>query len=165
MNIHTLLTCFIVGCSSNLESDRKTLIQNNMEINWHHKGPNIHISMSAPTEGWVAIGFNPSPGIKGTYLLMGHIEEGKPDVVEHYTLSPGNYRTLESLECSPRVKNIRGSEKEGTSLLSFTIPTRVNSAYHQDLSEGNEYNLIIAYSREDDFQHHSMMRTSVRVEL
>lgn len=160
----TLILAFSMGCLAQENSD-KSISKNKMKVNWHYKNDRIHFEMSAPTDGWVTIGFNTTSGTKGAYLLMGNIINGKPNVEEHYTLSPGNYKTISSLEEIPQVKDAMGDENFNTTTLKFSLPTKAGNKYQKDLSEGNEYTMIIAYSQEDDFQHHSIMRTSVNVKL
>ena len=53
--------------------------------------------MKAPTDGWIAVGFNTHSGIKGAYLLMGNIINKKVNLIEHYTISPGKYSAISKL--------------------------------------------------------------------
>jgi hypothetical protein len=97
--------------------------------------------------------------------LMGNVVNNVPNVVEHTTLSPGIYKPLGNLGVRQRVTNILGKEINGQTVLSFTIPLAQSSKYHKNLSNGNTFHLLLAYSQEDDFQHHSIMRTSILVTL
>lgn len=160
----TLILAFSMGCTAQKDSD-KTISKNNMKVSWHYESGRILFEMMAPNDGWVTIGFNTTSGTKGAYLLMGNIVKGKPNVVEHYTISPGNYKTLNSLGEAPQVKDIKGNENSLGTTLKFSLPLKAKNKYQKDLSEGSEYTMIIAYSQEDDFQHHSIMRTSVNVKL
>ncbi len=150
---------------SGQELNGNTITKNNMTVSWRFHEDRIHFEMSAPTTGWVTIGFNTHSGTKGAYLLMGNIVEGKPAVVEHYTLSPGNYQPIESLGESPQVSDIAGVERANSSTLKFSLPVKSANQYQRELAKGLNYTMIIAYSQEDDFQHHSMMRTSVDITL
>ena len=143
----------------------KTVSKNNIKISWHFEKDRIYFEMSAPTDGWVTIGFNTTAGTKGAYLLMGNIVDSKASVVEHYTLSPGNYKTIESLGEVPQVSDVSGSEISSYTRLKFSLPLKSTSDYQKDLMVGTEYTMIIAYSREDDFQHHSTMRTAIDISL
>jgi hypothetical protein len=143
----------------------KEIVKNKMKVSWHYEGDRIFFEMSAPTDGWVTIGFNTTSGIKDAYLLMGNVVKGELQVVEHYTLSPGNYKTINSLGEASQVKDIKGEENSNRTTLNFSLPIKAKSKYQKELSEGTEYTLIMAYSQEDDFEHHSIMRTSANVEL
>lgn len=136
-----------------------------MMVNWHFDLNRIHFELNAPTDGWVAIGFNDQVGITDTYLLMGNVINNKPNVEEYFTLRPGDYQSLKSLGISNEVKNISGYENNNNTYLQFSLPINAQSKYQRDLSIGKNYVMLIAYSQEDDFQHHSIMRTSINVKL
>ncbi len=139
--------------------------QNGMEVLWYFEDDQIWIEMSGPTDGWIAIGFNEQQEITGNYLLMGRVVGQQAEVVEHVTLAPGKYQSIERLEGTVRVSSVSGQEKTGKTSLKFALPITALGQYRKDLKPASEYILLLAYSREDDFQHHSMMRTSIKVSL
>jgi hypothetical protein len=96
---------------------------------------------------------------------MGNIINGKVNLEEHYTKSPGNYSPISRLGVDPQVENVDGVQQSRKTTIRFSLPTTPLSKYQKALSKGKEYYMIMAYSQEDDFQHHSMMRTSVNVKL
>lgn len=143
----------------------QSVSRNKMNVSWHYKSGRIYFTMQAPTTGWVTIGFNTYDGTKGAYLLMGRLVNGKAEVLEHYTLAPGNYQTVQSLGGVSQVSHASGSESSGTSTITFSLPTKAAGKYQKSLKNGMEYWMILAYSQVDDFTHHSVMRTSVKIEL
>ena len=58
-----------------------------------------------------------------------------------------------------------GEENASGSRVSFRIPIHSLDGYHKNLLPGTSFHLLMAYSREDDFTHHSMMRTSVQITI
>ena len=159
-----LILAMNASCTAQVNSD-KSISKDKMKVNWHYENGRIFFEMSAPTDGWVTIGFNTNSGTKGAYLLMGNIINMKANVVEYYTLNPGNYKTIKSLGDTPQVENISGKEDSNGTTLKFSLPIKAIGKYQKDLIEGSEFTMIIAYSQEDDFQHHSIMRTSVNINL
>jgi hypothetical protein len=147
------------------QKNMQTISKNGMTVTWYHQNERIYFGMSAPTDGWIAIGFNVSDDIKGTYLLMGNVVDDKPNVVEHYTVSTGNYKPITAFAVPSQVQHVEGVESKKNTVLNFSLPVKAISKYQKDLLPGCKYMLHIAYSREDDFQHHSMMRTSVNILL
>lgn len=145
--------------------DMKQVEKNGMEVSWHFSDQLIHFEVEAPTQGWVTIGFNTHTGIQGAYLLMGRIKHAKAEVVEHYTVSPGKYKPITQLGGEVNIKQISGEESNGRTLIRFSVPVEASNAYQKSLKEGLSYTLILAYSAEDDFQHHSRMRTSHPITL
>jgi DOMON domain len=162
--IIALSTLTFIVCRAQ-QKNMQTISQNGMTVTWYHQNERIYFGLSAPTDGWVAIGFNVSDDIKGTYLLMGNVIDDKPTVMEHYTVSAGNYKPLTAFAVPTQVQHIEGVESKKNTVLNFSLPVKAISKYQKDLLPGKKYVLHIAYSREDDFQHHSMMRTTVNISL
>lgn len=147
------------------QENMKEVHKNGMTVKWKIEEEHIHFQMEAPTDGWVTIGFNETTALAGTYLLMGRIRNGKAEVVEHYTERPGSYKPVVDYGVPSQVVKVSGEEKEGRTSLEFSIPIKKVSKYHKQLSPGTKWNLLIAYSLDDDFQHHSIMRTSAGIKL
>ena len=139
--------------------------KNGMEVQWKIKAECLWIEIHAPTDGWLGVSFNQSEDIVGSYLLMGRIVDDKAELVEHYTLAPGDYRPISELGGGSLVQNVEGGEKGQSSWIRFSLPLDTEGPYRRALGPGSQHVMQIAYSQEDDFQHHSMMRTSVRVTL
>ncbi|NOQ74175.1 MAG: hypothetical protein GQ574_19360 [Crocinitomix sp.] len=150
---------------SNQEKSEKEVSKNEMSVSWEHKDARVYFKMAAPTTGWITIGFNTTSGMSKAYLLMGRVINGNAEVVEHYTSSPGNYKTLIALGVQISVYNIAGTEANNQTTLEFSIPIQAKNKFARDLTKGSEYVMTLAYSQEDDFQHHSTMRTSINVKI
>lgn len=138
---------------------------NGMRVVWEIAGKSIDFELSAPTRGWLAIGFNASEDLEGTYLVMSCVEAGKVKVVEHKTLAPGDYRPITDLGGKASVEILGGNEQGNASQVHFRIPQQVSDGFHKSLLPGSKWRLLVAYSREDDFKHHSMMRTNIAITL
>ena len=141
------------------------IFKNRMKVSWEIRNERIWFELSAPKQGWVAIGFNAASGLEDTYLLMGAVQDGKTEVLEHYTFSPGDHRSFREIGTVERVDDVSGEENSSGTVVRFSLPTLPDSNYGKTLTKGQQYYLLMAYSREDDFQHHSMMRTSVKITL
>lgn len=162
-----LLPLLITGVLGLATQDyrNKMVVKNEMKVSWYYEKERIFIEMSAPTDGWIAIGFNTHLGTKGAYLLMGNVISGQLSVEEHYTLAPGIYKPITTLGARAQVADVNGMGNAVTTLLRFSLPIQSKSKYQKDLKEGARYTMIMAYSQEEDFQHHSMMRTSLEITL
>jgi hypothetical protein len=139
--------------------------KNGMLMRWYYQHDSIHLEVRAPTRGWVTVGFNEKESMSGAYLLMGRVRNGRAEVVEHYTHSSGNYQPITTLGESSLISTVEGEELDHTTVIRYAIPIHPPTRYRKDLAPGNSYFMTLAFSREDDFQHHSMMRTSVNVTL
>jgi DOMON domain len=161
------ITCMamISLAQAQAQSNMMEISKNNMTVRWRIENELIHFEMEAPTHGWVAIGFSESASLTGTYLLMGRIQNGKSEVVEHFTDQPGSYRPIIDYGEANQTISVSGDEVGNMTRLKFSIPILKVSKYHKNLSPGTTWNLLLAYSISDDFQHHSIMRTSVEIIL
>lgn len=154
-----MLLLLNMGCSQDL------IEANGMIVKWRHQDDRVYFDLYAPTGGWLAIGFNETPGLKDTYLIMGHVTNRKTTVQEHYVLAPGDYRTFDQLREPISVMDISGSERNGETRISFSLPESSFYQYTKNLKPGTEFHLLMAYSVADDFKHHSRMRTSIKIKL
>jgi hypothetical protein len=152
-------------CLSYSQDKMTSINKNRMTVSWEFKNDRIYFEMIAPTYGWVAIGFNDSENTAGNYLIMGNVVNNKVTVEEHYTISPGNYQTFAKLNTSASLKNTNGEESLSKTTIRFSLPTTSSNKYAKDLKQNTEFILLIAYSQEDDFQHHSIMRTATKITL
>jgi len=147
------------------EQKMQKISKKGMGVQWYFKNSRIFFTMSAPTNGWVTVGFNTTEKMTNAYLLMGRVVEHKAEVVEHYTIAAGNYKPIKALNGEIQVQNVSGYQKADTSVFQFSLPIEAVGKYQKNLSPGSKYIMTLAYSQEDDFQHHSIMRTSINVEL
>ena len=166
MNILHYLLVLLIPCSLGLpNSDPQSIEKGGMKVTWEHVAERIHFEMEAPSAGWLAIGFNTRDQLAGTYLLMGAVKSGKTEVFEHYTKKPGTYPNFAEMGLESSVAQVMGEERRAYSRISFSLPVKAGNRYARDLSPGQTYYLLLAYSREDEFEHHSAMRTSVKITL
>ncbi|WP_339709842.1 DOMON domain-containing protein [uncultured Kriegella sp.] len=162
-----LLTFLLANVSILLMGQEKlhTIKKNGMEVQWHREKDKIRFKMTAPTTGWVTIGFNEFNVIIGAYLLMGRVRQNETEVVEHFTIGPGNYVPIKTLDDKILVSEVSGVEAKSVTTILFSVAVSSTCTYQKDLAAGTPYWMTLAYSLEDDYQHHSMMRTSVRIKL
>jgi len=163
----TLIICMAMlsVCQFHQKTNMKEITKNNMTVKWEIEQGLIYFEMEAITDGWVAVGFNENSSLIGTYLLMGRVKDGKPEIVEHYTSKPGSYKPIIQYGIASQIKFISGTEAGNFTKLKFSIPVAAASKYHKELLTDSKWTLLMAYSLDDDFQHHSIMRTSVDIKL
>ncbi|MFK8005887.1 MAG: DOMON domain-containing protein [Saprospiraceae bacterium] len=136
--------------------------KNGMQVQWEWEGETFCFQVFAPENGWVAIGLNAKTGLTETNLIMGSVNNKKVIISDRYILKPGNHQTIESLEGKDILMEKKGFENKKGTTIYFEIPTQPNDEFHTNIEKGKKYFMLLAYSREDDFGHHSMMRTKVK---
>jgi hypothetical protein len=139
-----------------------------MTLTWQFEVDRLRVLLIAPTIGWLAVGFNTQPGLTGTCLIMGAmLANQRVRVEEHAILQPGDHRSKNRLGLADRVHSAAGYQNAGETQITFMLPLHASAGddYSFDLVEGQPYHITLAYSRETDFNHHSMMRTEVAIRL
>ncbi len=147
------------------QKDFKTTTVNGMTFQWRFDKNHLHCQATAPTKGWIAIGFNTKNELSGTNLIMGAVEQDYVTIDDRFIVKPGEHKSIIDLGGSEAVMHRSGKEENGTTTISFFIPVTVNDKFHHNLYEGKEYYVLMAFSQEDDFQHHSIMRTTIKIKL
>lgn len=96
---------------------------------------------------------------------MGAVEEGQLKIEDFYVVGFGNPQPVNQLGGAVAITEMSGDEQNGQTTIRFHIPKVALDKYHYNLETGKELWFICAYSRDDDFGHHSMMRQHVKVKL
>lgn len=136
-----------------------------MTLSWKYEGASLQFEITAPNDGWVALGFNHKNDIKDTHLLMFTYVNGRSLKNDLYVKAAGNPVPVGALYAEEAVISYACAESGKQTRVSFSIDTATYPAYSTSLKKGTTLWLICAYSEDDDFAHHSMMRKHVQVTL
>lgn len=158
-----LLLLLHPACAAQTNDTMNKIGKNGMTVAWQIEGAQIRIAMTAPTAGWVAIGFNTADELAGTNLLMACVTDGEAVLSDRYIVAPGEHRPVGELGGTPAARLLSGSENERSTQIEFLLPLNAADRWHHTLRVGQTYTLLLAYSLEDDFAHHSIMRTSTTI--
>ena len=167
LRLAVLLICsFCLSTLSLAQNNAPNRVEKNgMIVSWQMLENDIQITMTAPTDGWVAIGLNPKNQLAGSSFMMGRVVDGKGEVVDFYTIKPGDVHPVEKLGGKTAVGQVKGAEYNGNTSITFNLDANPGGDFHHKLSAGSTFFMHIAYSQDDDFAHHSMMRTVVEIRL
>lgn len=136
-----------------------------MQVEWAYEHDELTFKLHSPYQGWVALGFNTDNDIVGSNLVMGAVDDEGARVEEFYVVGHGNQQPVRELGGDAAVRTFLGMENAGGTSFHFAINTQIKDAYRYDLREGSQIWLICAYSMQDDFGHHAIMRRHVQVTL
>lgn len=134
-----------------------------MEWSCIRQGDDLMMELSAPTKGWIAVGFNNEDNIVGSDLIMFHIEDGKAEVRDMYVKGFGDPREDHTLGGSQNIEIIQAEESGHKTYVRFRRPLSSQDNYDYQLRNGETFWLILAYATHDDFAHHSRMRKHTQV--
>lgn len=145
-------------------SANKTVSAADVTFEWSIEGKHLRGRMSAPTTGWVTVGFNTKSQLDGTKLVMGYVDRGKV-VCEEHIADPPNHRPKTEHGGHNSLSEVRGTETGGTTTIDFLLELSSGDPVDVELIPGRRYYLTLAWSHEDDLYHHSARRTAVDIIL
>ena len=143
----------------------KSIERSGMTVRWQLDDACATFEMHAPTHGWLAVGFNTHDVLAGTHLIMGAVKDGLVAVSDRAIIAPGDHRARSDLKLASHLTKPDGQEDARGTTVRFSLPLGKTDRYMHPLYAGNSYVMLMAYSQEDDFLHHSLMRTSVTIGL
>jgi hypothetical protein len=152
-------------CTAQTNDTMNKIGKNGMTVSWKIEEEHLRIVMTAPATGWVAIGFNTADELAGTNLLMGCVINTEVMLSDRYIVAPGDHRPVSDLGGTPAARLLSGSEDEHATRIEFLLPQKASDPWHHTLQAGQTYTLLLAFSLQDDFAHHSAMRTTTTITL
>lgn len=145
-------------------SERKTVTAVDVTFEWEIQGGYLRGRMSAPTTGWVTVGFNDKSQLDGTKLVMGYVADGKAFCEEHIA-DPPNHRPKTERGGHNALTAVSGTELNGVTTIDFSLELDSRDPVDIVLIPGRRYYVTLAWSHEDDLYHHSARRTAVEISL
>ncbi len=158
-----LAISLLAGASVFSQKTLNALKRNGMEVKWSRDGEYLEFELKAPSEGWLAIGFNQHDQLSGTHLIMVHQnKEGVFALSDRYIKAPGEHVSVKELGGQAHAQLIHAERKNGQTTALLKVRLKAKDQWHQHLEAGKKYHLLMAYSQSDDLYHHSLFRTSVQ---
>jgi hypothetical protein len=134
-----------------------------VEFRWAlQDGRLLHGCMRARTHGWVTVGFNTRPALDGARLVMGRVVDGRAELEVHRAEPPRHERIAGA---DGAVRLVGGAQEDGFTRLCFVMPLGQIDGADVALAAGATTHLVLAWSHERDFDHHSADRGAVSVVL
>ncbi len=135
-----------------------------MVFRWRHEDGVLRGSLSAPTPGWLAVGFNDAQRLRGTCFVMAQVSETPPRLELHRAAVP-DHGPVADRQVQRDLAMVAGSFGDGGSRLRFDLPHHSGDALGVNLRPGAATYLMLAWSHSTDFDHHSAFREHQRVVL
>lgn len=158
-NIILLAIPVLVFCIS---ASGDTIRLGKMDCIYELKNGQLQITLSAPTEGWLAVGFNNQNSIEGADLLMFCVKGTEVIFEDQFVHAVGKYPEDRLCGGESNIRMESAAEEPGRTVVKFSVP--LNSGDKLDFVHqvGQDFWLILAYSVSDDFDHHSIMRKHIK---
>ena len=130
---------------------------------WRLDGEDIEVILSAETEGWVAVGFNPEQMMQGANIIIGYVEEGEAKLRDDYGSWLTSHSSDESNGGTNHVTLIQGEEKDGRTTLRFILPFDSGEDFEGSILPGEDNTVILAHGNKDDFDTMHRGKDSITV--
>lgn len=138
-----------------------------MRFFWTAQGDSIDVKLSAPTNGWMGVGFNPDvpENMKGANFIIGYVKGGKVEVFDHYGTEKNKHKEDETIEGKSDLSNVSGSELDGQTVLEFSVPLDSGDATDKPVSVQGDTIVLLAYGRSDSIVLKHRFRAILKVNL
>lgn len=138
-----------------------------MTFSWSIEGETLKGQVSAPTEGWVAVGFNATNRMQHANIIIGSVDQGEVIISDEYGQSPFSHGADSKLGGTSDVEVIGGSEENGITSIEFSMPLDSGDAETDGkIDPSRETVVILAYGKQDSFRvSHGKNRYRVTLNL
>ncbi|WKN44533.1 DOMON domain-containing protein [Tunicatimonas pelagia] len=152
----------LLGWSVNpeLAATNNPVTVSNITFQYRLHADSLEIQVSAPTHGWVAVGFHNDAKLIGNDLLMFSVIDGMV-VYQEYIRNWNDHPEDTALGGENSIDVIGYLEDETSTTVKFKIPINSGDSFDTIHQPNRDFYLLLAYSVEDDFNHHSMVRKQI----
>ena len=156
----------VLGTSVIAQEGWKETGVEDMDVAWRFAGQSVEFRVSAPTEGWVAIGFEPSRAMADADIKIGYVgRNGEVVVEDHFGNGPFTHRADDRLGGSSDVVVLGGSESSGRTEIHFSMPVDSGDRYDKVYRSGDTYTVILAWGTSDNIGRKHQKRYSTELTL
>lgn len=136
-----------------------------MLIEWSYEADEMIFSITAPTDGWVSLGIDPTKKMKDAQYVIGYVSEtGEVVISDQFGTGSISHKADTDIGGSSDVRIITAVEENSTTMLIFALPIDSGDQYDVSLTRGEAHTLIFAYGRKDDLssKHQQVGKAEVR---
>ena len=146
---------------------RSVSVGENWGFSWSFSEQEIIFDLTAPTTGWIAIGFNPERMMRGANYILAYVEQDQVHIRDDYGTGLTSHDADVNIGGTQDVRLISGSQTDGETTVRFALPRQSADAYDTDFIPGETYTVLLAYggSNANNFTSMHRRRTSVEVVL
>jgi hypothetical protein len=134
-------------------ANTRTADGGNYSLSWRVEESVIYFAISAETEGWVAVGFDPITVMDNADMVFGSVDKNmKVTVTDMHSIGVyGPHPPDVTLGGTDDILEYAGSEKDGVTTIEFSRLLETGDVHDQSLSSDLGNKVIWAYSLSDDF--------------
>ena len=127
-----------------------TLTVDQMNFSWNVNADTLAVRLSAPTTGWVAIGFNPTDMMKDANIIIGYVKDGKVEISDDFASGQTTHIPDDKRGGTSNVTVVGGNETGNTTTLEFTLPLNSGDANDGVINPTADTKIMLAYGPDRD---------------
>lgn len=127
-----------------------SLTVDKMTFAWSVAGDNLAVKLSAPTTGWVAIGFHPTNMMQDANIILGFVKDGKVEITDDFGTHPTQHTPDSIGGGQQNVTVIGGTESGNTTTLELSLPLSSGDANDGTIDPGADTKVMLAYGPNQD---------------
>ncbi|TKB06469.1 DOMON domain-containing protein [Desulforhopalus sp. IMCC35007] len=162
--LFALLTCMVLPAQS--VEYQHSITADKMTFDWSVEGDQLAVKLSAPTKGWVAVGFNPSSKMKDANIIIGYVKDGKVKIEDDFGMAATQHKMDDKVGGKDNVTVVGGTEEGDTTTIEFSIP--LNSGDEKDgvIDPAADTTVILGYGGDrDSFRMKHVFNATIVVNL
>jgi len=127
-----------------------SLAVDKMTFDWSISGENLVVRLSAPTTGWVGIGFHPTDMMKDANIIIGLVKDGKVEISDDFGIQPTQHTPDIKKDGKDNVTVLGGNETGTTTTLEFSLPLNSGDANDGVIDPKADTVVMLAYGPDRD---------------
>jgi len=136
-------------------------------LSWQPDSGFLRVRVSAPTTGWVAVGFNTLPQMLGANLIIGYVHGDTVRIEDDFGMDAHTHMADIAGEGFDNVGQRSGSESGGRTEIAFIIPLDSGDPRDVPLVVGQSYSLLLSCGADgaDDFVSYHSFRVTATITI
>lgn len=155
----------LVSLSSTLFASQRVELATNWSFSWVFKAETIEFTMTAPTTGWISLGFNPTRMMKDADYILAFVENGELYLSDEYGTGNTSHKSDLSLGGKDSVKALSFLQEGGVTTITFSLFHNSGDKYDTVFVEGEKCKVIAAYANSTSLKAKHRRRDSVIITL
>lgn len=168
-----VLAAVLAGCGSaegrqsagEDAGDAPAFEKDGFALDWEVRGDSLRLSMTAPTTGWIAVGFNATAAMKDSDILIGYVDGTGPHLRDDFGTDYTGHQPDTELGGSSDFSGLEGSEAGGVTTLSFVLPLSSGDSRDRPPVPGQPCSVILATGSDGNDSFSGMHQWAETVEL
>jgi hypothetical protein len=135
-----------------------TVTMANMTLHHQLETDSLTLTLTAPTSGWIAVGFNHNESLIGSDLIMCRVQNGRGICSDQHIRGIQDHPEDITSGGHHNIRVLDAWENGIQTQIQLRIPLQSGDPLDFIHKPQTDFQLMLAWSVDDDFSHHSRLR-------